>query len=39
MPPSLAIVNAKFKRRYNEVVGNVISERKRVYNPTPHHLK
>lgn len=39
LPPSLSIINTKYKRKYNEMVGNVISERRRVYNPTPNHQK
>ena len=37
VPPSLSIINTKYKRKYNEMVGNVISERKRTSNPTPIH--
>ena len=29
------LMNSKFKRKYNEIVGNVISERKRLFNQSP----
>jgi hypothetical protein len=32
---SVALMNPTIKRKYNEMLGNVVSERKREFIPTP----